>query len=103
MSTVDQSKEQIRSATEATSHPRRRGPSLPWQSRPRQCRPRPRPTAITTIVETDARSTVIGDTPYGDAQIAAFPRRIGELNAELDVRMVVHVDDIQERVVAAHR
>lgn len=38
---------------------------------------------------------VIGDIPYGDAQIAAFPARIDELNADPDVEMVVHVGDIK--------
>ena len=44
----------------------------------------------------DGRSiAVIGDIPYGDAQIAAFPARIDELNADPDVRLVVHLGDIK--------
>jgi Calcineurin-like phosphoesterase len=38
---------------------------------------------------------VIGDIPYGDAQIAAFPHRIGEINADPDVSLVVHLGDIK--------
>ncbi|MCU1373562.1 MAG: hypothetical protein JWO68_848, partial [Actinomycetia bacterium] len=49
----------------------------------------------------DDRSTkpftmaVIGDIPYGDAQIAAFPGRIDDLNAAPDVQMVTHLGDIK--------
>ncbi len=38
---------------------------------------------------------VIGDTPYGDAQVAAFPAEIGEINADPAVRRVVHLGDIK--------
>jgi hypothetical protein len=38
---------------------------------------------------------VIGDIPYGDAQIAAFPGRIGQINADPDVSLVVHLGDIK--------
>jgi len=49
--------------------------------------------------EPDARSSytfaVIGDVPYGDAQIAAFPRWIQQINADRSVRTVVHLGDIK--------
>jgi hypothetical protein len=38
---------------------------------------------------------VIGDVPYGAAQIAAFPGWIQQINADPDVRSVVHVGDIK--------
>ncbi|KQX66104.1 hypothetical protein ASD06_06865 [Angustibacter sp. Root456] len=38
---------------------------------------------------------VIGDVPYGDAQIAAFPDRIAQINADPDVRLVDHLGDIK--------
>ena len=38
---------------------------------------------------------VIGDIPYGDAQVAAFPGWIRQINADPAVRSVVHVGDIK--------
>ena len=38
---------------------------------------------------------VIGDTPYGAAEIAAWPGRIDRLNADPDVQFTVHVGDIK--------
>jgi hypothetical protein len=38
---------------------------------------------------------VIGDIPYGDAQIAAFPDRIRQIDADPDVSLVVHLGDIK--------
>jgi hypothetical protein len=38
---------------------------------------------------------VIGDIPYGDAQIAAFPARIDQLNADPDVQLIDHLGDIK--------
>jgi hypothetical protein len=38
---------------------------------------------------------VIGDIPYGDAQIAAFPHVIKQINADPDVRLVDHLGDIK--------
>lgn len=38
---------------------------------------------------------VIGDTPYGDEQRAAFPRLVQEVNADPKVRGVLHVGDIK--------
>jgi len=38
---------------------------------------------------------VIGDVPYGDAQIAAFPRWIQQINRDPAVRSVVHLGDIK--------
>lgn len=39
---------------------------------------------------------VIGDTPYGSGQVASFRRDIAEINADRDVRLVIHLGDIQE-------
>jgi Calcineurin-like phosphoesterase len=38
---------------------------------------------------------IIGDTPYGDAQIADLPNLIAHINADAKVRAVVHVGDIK--------
>src|SRR3954471_9391447 len=38
---------------------------------------------------------VIGDTPYGDAQIADFPGDVAEINADPDVSLTLHVGDIK--------
>jgi hypothetical protein len=38
---------------------------------------------------------VIGDIPYGDAQIAAFPAEIGEIDADPAVERVLHLGDIK--------
>jgi len=46
----------------------------------------------------DARQftfAVIGDIPYGDGQIAAFPGRIDQLNADRQVQLVDHLGDIK--------
>lgn len=39
---------------------------------------------------------VIGDTPYGAEQVKGFRRDIAEINADPDVRLVIHLGDIQE-------
>jgi hypothetical protein len=38
---------------------------------------------------------IIGDTPYGDEQIAGFPNDIAEINADPEVRRVIHLGDIK--------
>ncbi len=38
---------------------------------------------------------IIGDVPYGDAQIAQFPTDIAQINADPDVERVVHLGDIK--------
>ncbi|AKT52272.1 metallophosphoesterase [Arsenicicoccus sp. oral taxon 190] len=38
---------------------------------------------------------VIGDTPYGAAKIARFPQDVDRINADRDVRLVIHVGDIK--------
>lgn len=38
---------------------------------------------------------VIGDTPYGDEQIAAFPALVDEVNRDRHVEIVLHLGDIQ--------
>jgi glycerophosphoryl diester phosphodiesterase len=44
----------------------------------------------------DARTyAIIGDTPYGDEQEAAFPRLVADVNDDPDVARVVHLGDIK--------
>ncbi|MBT2534828.1 hypothetical protein [Arthrobacter sp. ISL-69] len=38
---------------------------------------------------------VIGDVPYGDAEIAKFPSRIQDINADSALKFVTHVGDIK--------
>src|SRR5690349_2648726 len=38
---------------------------------------------------------VIGDIPYGDAQIARFPQVVAQLNADPAVQWVDHLGDIK--------
>ncbi|MEV0490029.1 metallophosphoesterase [Streptomyces atratus] len=38
---------------------------------------------------------VIGDVPYGDAQIANFPNVVNQINADPDVKFVDHLGDIK--------
>lgn len=38
---------------------------------------------------------VIGDTPYGAAQVAAFPQDVAALNADPDASLVLHLGDIK--------
>jgi hypothetical protein len=38
---------------------------------------------------------IIGDTPYGDPQIANFPNDVAEINADPKVRLVIHLGDIK--------
>jgi hypothetical protein len=38
---------------------------------------------------------VIGDTPYGDEQVAAFPDLVEDVNADPKVRLMLHVGDIK--------
>ena len=38
---------------------------------------------------------VIGDTPYGDAQVASFRSDIAQINADPAVRRVIHLGDIK--------
>ncbi|MCW2982766.1 MAG: hypothetical protein JWR63_336 [Conexibacter sp.] len=39
---------------------------------------------------------VIGDTPYGAAQLASFPDDVKAINADPDVRLVMHLGDIKD-------
>ena len=48
----------------------------------------PSPSRSTTLA-------VIGDTPYDDAQLADFPGLVAPINADRDVRAVVHLGDIK--------
>ncbi|RVX43738.1 calcineurin-like phosphoesterase family protein [Nonomuraea polychroma] len=38
---------------------------------------------------------LIGDTPYGDAQQAAFPKLVDSIDADPDVRFVLHAGDVK--------
>jgi Calcineurin-like phosphoesterase len=38
---------------------------------------------------------VIGDTPYGGAQVENFPNDVSEINADPKVRLVIHLGDIK--------
>ncbi|GAA2496783.1 metallophosphoesterase [Terrabacter carboxydivorans] len=38
---------------------------------------------------------VIGDVPYGDAQVAAFPKWVDQINATPDLSFTIHVGDIK--------
>ncbi len=42
-----------------------------------------------------ATYAVIGDTPYGATQLAAFPSQIGVINADPAVSLVMHLGDIK--------
>ncbi len=41
------------------------------------------------------RFAVIGDLPYGDAQVAALPRWVDQINATPDLSFTIHVGDIK--------
>ncbi|GAA2018025.1 hypothetical protein GCM10009740_02030 [Terrabacter terrae] len=41
------------------------------------------------------RFAVIGDVPYGEAQVAAFPKWVDQINATPDLSFTVHVGDIK--------
>lgn len=45
--------------------------------------------------QSDHTFAVIGDIPYGTAQIAAFPSRIAQINADPSVQWVDHLGDIK--------
>ena len=45
---------------------------------------------------------MIGDVPYGDAQVAAFPAWIDQINADAAVRSTFHVGDIKNGSAAVH-
>ena len=60
------------------------------------------PAAVATAgTPTNARSAnaltvaVIGDTPYGPAQLQAFPALVGAINADPKVRLALHLGDIK--------
>jgi hypothetical protein len=39
--------------------------------------------------------SLLGDTPYGDSQRAAFPTLVDEINADAKVRFVLHAGDVK--------
>ncbi|TYC17667.1 metallophosphoesterase [Actinomadura syzygii] len=55
------------------------------------------PTAATAKVTGGHPETfaLIGDTPYGDAQRAAFPQLVKDINADPGVRYVLHAGDVK--------
>ncbi|WP_454699474.1 metallophosphoesterase [Arthrobacter humicola] len=58
------------------------------------------PSAAANAGEDNARQQafsfgVIGDIPYGDAEIAKFPARIQDINADSSLDFVAHVGDIK--------
>jgi glycerophosphoryl diester phosphodiesterase len=53
-------------------------------------------TAFATPAPASERTlAIIGDTPYGDEQEAAFPRLVADVNGDRHVRSVVHLGDIK--------
>ncbi|WP_458248325.1 metallophosphoesterase [Streptomyces sp. MAI_2237] len=50
---------------------------------------------ITGTHDTPFTFAVIGDMPYGDAEIADFPHVISQINADPDVSFVSHLGDIK--------
>jgi hypothetical protein len=56
--------------------------------------------AAATRTEHGGRSAItyaiIGDTPYGAAQLAEFPRLVSAINADPDVGLAVHLGDIKD-------
>src|SRR3954454_14061783 len=54
--------------------------------------------AVPASAQTNDASTLamIGDVPYGAAQIAGFPTDIAEINADPSVDRVVHLGDIKD-------
>ena len=53
------------------------------------------PVSAQPDVRSDYSFAVIGDVPYGSAQIAAFPQWIQQINHDRAVRTVVHLGDIK--------
>jgi glycerophosphoryl diester phosphodiesterase len=52
--------------------------------------------AAPALASQDARTlAIIGDTPYGDEQEAAFPHLVADVNDDRSVRAVVHLGDIK--------
>ncbi|HEY8721149.1 hypothetical protein [Pengzhenrongella sp.] len=54
--------------------------------------------AVTAATTTPFSFAVIGDNPYGSTALAAFPGRIGQLNADPDVQLVSHLGDISSPI-----
>ena len=53
--------------------------------------------ARTTNGEKDGITyAIIGDTPYGAAQLAAFPKLVSAVNGDPDVRLTLHLGDIKD-------
>ncbi|MCU1549314.1 MAG: hypothetical protein JWO29_2265, partial [Arthrobacter sp.] len=48
----------------------------------------------TAAAATSYSFAVIGDLPYGSAELGLLPKRIAQINADPDVRMVGHLGDI---------
>lgn len=69
-----------------------RNPSLPDYSDFIQVRV---PSLHDPVVPTQTYA-IIGDTPYGTAQIANFPNDVKAINADPDVQLVMHLGDIKD-------
>lgn len=52
-------------------------------------------TAGAESVRRPVTFALIGDTPYGDAQRAAFPALVDRINADAGVRFVLHAGDVK--------
>jgi hypothetical protein len=52
--------------------------------------------SVTAAVPDPVTFAVLGDTPYGDAQRAEFPRLIDVINADPGVQMVLHAGDVKD-------
>ncbi len=53
------------------------------------------PAAVAKAHQNGYSFAVIGDIPYGDAQIATFPSVIAQINADRAVRWIDHLGDIK--------
>ena len=58
---------------------------LPIAADPAAAKPKPHTTTY----------AVIGDTPYGDAMLAAFPAQVAQINDDPAVELVMHLGDIK--------
>lgn len=52
-------------------------------------------SVVSTTTKSPVTYGIIGDTPYGTAAFNAFPSQIQQINADADVRLVMHVGDIK--------
>ncbi|MGH8968790.1 MAG: metallophosphoesterase, partial [Actinomycetes bacterium] len=55
----------------------------------------PRTGGLVAAADAPLTVAVMGDTPYGDAQRAAFPRLVSRINADPGVGLVLHAGDVK--------